>query len=264
MDKKLLFFDIDGTLFVEGDYYIPPSTIEAIHLAQAHGHLCFINTGRPYSTIDQIIHDIGFDGYVCGCGTYVKYKDKVIHHALLDKKSMDEIIQLSFECNVDNVLEGINGTYFPENMDYSFFKEVFDYYRSSHFPAFTYNKNTAVIFDKMAVWIKPTSLKQKFLNYFYTKDHYDVIDRGENFYEIVPLSCSKATGIQIILDYLHYDISNTISIGDSTNDLSMLTYTKESIAMGNAHPSLFDKVTYVTTDINNDGIYNALKHFKII
>ena len=44
----------------------------------------------------------------------------------------------------------------------------------------------------------------------------------------------------------------------------MLTYTKESVAMGNSNPVLFDYVTYITADIEDDGIYNALKHFNVI
>ena len=43
--KKLLFFDIDGTL-VDDDGSIPASTIQAIASAQKAGHLTFINTGR--------------------------------------------------------------------------------------------------------------------------------------------------------------------------------------------------------------------------
>ena len=57
---------------------------------------------------------------------------------------------------------------------------------------------------------------------------------------------------------------STISFGDSTNDLSMLIHTKESVAMGNSNPILFDKVTHITTDIDENGIENALKHFHII
>lgn len=44
----------------------------------------------------------------------------------------------------------------------------------------------------------------------------------------------------------------------------MLKYTKDSVAMGNSNPLLFDIVTYITSDINDDGIKNALKHFNII
>ena len=50
----------------------------------------------------------------------------------------------------------------------------------------------------------------------------------------------------------------------TTNDLPMLSYTKESVAMGNSHPLLFDLVTYRTKHIKADGIEHALKHFHII
>ena len=64
----------------------------------------------------------------------------------------------------------------------------------------------------------------------------------------------------------HLDIphENTYAIGDSTNDLSMLEYVKNSIAMGNSHPLLFDLVSFVTKDIEEDGIEYALKHYNII
>lgn len=49
--KKLLFFDIDGTL-VDDDGSIPASTIQAIASAQKAGHLTFINTGRTWGNVD--------------------------------------------------------------------------------------------------------------------------------------------------------------------------------------------------------------------
>lgn len=84
MNKKLIFFDIDGTLLDEQSGSVPASTIEAIEKAQKNGHLCFINTGRPISTIDKVITDLPFDGYVCGCGTYIEYQQKILFHTELD------------------------------------------------------------------------------------------------------------------------------------------------------------------------------------
>ena len=44
--RKLLFFDIDGTILSEGEKrYVPDSAIRAIRELQANGHLCFINSG---------------------------------------------------------------------------------------------------------------------------------------------------------------------------------------------------------------------------
>ena len=52
-DRKLLFFDIDGTLLSEKTHTVPQSAKEALKKVKEKGHLIFINTGRPISTIDQ-------------------------------------------------------------------------------------------------------------------------------------------------------------------------------------------------------------------
>ena len=67
---KAVFFDIDGTLFVEKQG-VPASTIEAIAKIRKNGHKAFICTGRSRAMIPQTpILDIGFDGIVGACGAY--------------------------------------------------------------------------------------------------------------------------------------------------------------------------------------------------
>ena len=64
-------------------------------------------------------------------------------------------------------------------------------------------------------------------------------------------------------DELEKDVA--YAFGDSNNDLAMLSYLKNSIAMGNASPtSLFKQVTYVTTKASENGIQNALEHFGFL
>ena len=75
MNNKIMFFDIDGTLLSEKTHSIPESTITALKKAKENGHLIFINTGRTFSLIDNCIKDLDPDGYVCGCGTYIRYHD---------------------------------------------------------------------------------------------------------------------------------------------------------------------------------------------
>ena len=71
MDTKMLFFDIDGTLITEEDGKMPDSTREALHLAHKRGHLLFINTGRTKKSLPKELLNMGFDGYICGCGTHI-------------------------------------------------------------------------------------------------------------------------------------------------------------------------------------------------
>ena len=68
-DRKLVFFDIDGTLIDGPTHQIPQSAVEAIRKLRENGHLAFINTGRTLVSIEPRIREIGFDGLVCGCGT---------------------------------------------------------------------------------------------------------------------------------------------------------------------------------------------------
>ena len=47
-------------------------------------------------------------------------------------------------------------------------------------------------------------------------------------------------------------------------DVEMLKYCGIGVAMGNAWSSTKKAADYVTDDIDEDGLYNALKHFELI
>ena len=85
MKQNIIFFDIDGTIINETTGLIPQSTAKAIKKAKANGHLTFINTGRPISEISNSLRNLNFDGYVCGCGTYIEYRDKELFYTSLVK-----------------------------------------------------------------------------------------------------------------------------------------------------------------------------------
>ena len=54
------------------------------------------------------------------------------------------------------------------------------------------------------------------------------------------------------------------AIGDSSNDIEMLQYAHVGIAMGNGKEEVKRVSDYITDDIAEDGLYNALKHFNLI
>lgn len=262
MDKRIIFFDIDGTLLDEETSTVPLSTITAIHQARDNGHICIINTGRPISTIDQKVKDIGFDGYICGCGTYIEYHHQTIFHTELPYQLRKDLIQMIFECKVEAVLEGKNGVYFLSENHNQFINYFKQKYIEEGFQVSTFHPGDIVTFDKFTVWYDEKADIKRFKAFL--NPYFEIIQRDIDFIEVVPKNHSKASGIQTLIEHLHMSLEQTISIGDSTNDLSMLSYTKESIAMGNSNPLLFDNVTYCTKHIKEDGIEHALKHFHII
>ena len=92
----------------------------------------------------------------------------------------------------------------------------------------------------------------------------DFIDREQGFYEIVPKGYSKATAIRYITEYLNIPMEDTVAIGDSNNDLPMLQYAHTSIAMGNSSKQVLEVADYITTDVDKDGIWNALKWLGVL
>ena len=84
--KKLLFFDIDGTLVDFGASTMSPSTSDALIRAKQNGHMIFLCTGRSYNQIYPSLKTFDFDGVVAAAGGYVTVGNDVIAHHVYGQK----------------------------------------------------------------------------------------------------------------------------------------------------------------------------------
>jgi hydroxymethylpyrimidine pyrophosphatase-like HAD family hydrolase len=134
MDRKILFFDIDGTILSHRTYTISESTKLAIKKAQANGHLAFINTGRVISAIPKELLELGFDGFVCGCGTYVSYRDQILLQKFIPEELTKRMIVDLRELGLDAVLEGPDAIYYDNASTNSIVKGVRKYHDETVFP----------------------------------------------------------------------------------------------------------------------------------
>lgn len=259
---KILFFDIDGTLSDEATGVIPDSCKEAIKKARENGHLCFVNTGRPISTIPSQVIDLNLDGYVCGCGSYINYNHQVLLEKNLSIDLCKEIVTKLQETNMSGVLEGSRGVYYEPNNQNKTIENIKQVYRASGFDMSKTWFDEDLCFDKATCWINSDSDFESFHSYM--SQYFEGIKRADDFYEYIQKDYSKATGIQFLLDYFHLDLEDAYVFGDSTNDLSMLEYVKNSTAMGNSCNQVKDVVSYITDTVENDGIMQALKYWGII
>ena len=55
-----------------------------------------------------------------------------------------------------------------------------------------------------------------------------------------------------------------MAIGDGGNDIAMLEHAGVGVVMGNASDEVKAVADYVTDSVDEDGVYNALKHFGLI
>ncbi|VTP96648.1 HAD hydrolase family protein [Sphingobacterium daejeonense] len=75
---------------------------------------------------------------------------------------------------------------------------------------------------------------------------------------------SKKVGIDIFCKHFGIELENTMAFGDGGNDISMLKHVHIGVAMGNANPEVKEIADYTTDDVDNNGIWNALKHYGVI
>ena len=259
---KLIFFDIDGTLIPDEKGIIPESAKEAIRKARANGHICMINTGRTKCMVsEEFQKQVEFDGYLFGCGTMTYYHGEELFHKTFPMEQSQRIMAGLQRYGIDAVLEGSEDDYCDsmENMYSDYFRNYIENFRTFHFDTYT---NAPGKYDKMYAYVEMPENMQNFKKEFDAE--LDFIDREHGFYEIVPAGCSKAVAMEQMAKLLKIPMEDTVAIGDSNNDLSMLKCAGCSIAMGNSTQNILDIADYVTTDVDKDGIWNALKWLEVI
>ncbi len=262
MSRKIAFFDIDGTLTSEVDGRVPEDAAAAIAKARANGNLMFINTGRCFQNVESRFREVGWDGYVCGCGTNIYCDGQDVLHVSQTHSTTMRILGAARQTGVDILFE-------------SRIQVAFDLSRPLHHPdairqyqAFANRRydmpedleNPNFFSDKFVIWYQEEAQLNAFRQV--SDRWFECIDRGGTFREFVPHGYSKASGIQYVLNHYGLTITDAYAFGDSNNDLSMLSYVPHSVAMGNASPeSLFEQVEYVTAKSSCGGIRQALEHY---
>ncbi|SDA25138.1 hypothetical protein SAMN02910447_02571 [Ruminococcus sp. YE71] len=258
--KKIMFFDVDGTLIPEdGDHVVPESTFEALRLARKAGNLLFVNTGRTPVMVGEKIRSMGFDGFICGCGTYIECGGRELFYNRLSREfclSVAETVRKYDGCPMYEHRGGIFSDPKTRRIE-----PVCGIHDSLGINGLSDNRTVYdddFIFDKFVL-----SFDEKTdLEHLRPKIEEDFawIERGETFAELVPKNCSKATGIDFVRERLGLERGQCYAIGDSLNDLPMFSAVGTSISMGNGE-MLAPYADYVTDDIHADGLYKAMEHF---
>lgn len=267
---KLIFFDIDGTL-IDHTGKASESTVQAIIKARENGHLCLVNTGRTACLVTNWLPEVApFDGYLCGCGTNIIFRGQELLHHTFTVEEGKRIIAALEKYKIDAILEGADNDF--HNDIEKMHTEIFRNYIIKHSPGKGWEsyREAPGRFDKFYCYcdIPGNVIKMVEEN----ADLLDLIDREQGFYEIVPKGFSKASCMDFLIDYLNdrgvgegrVTLEDTAAIGDSNNDLPMLTHAHTAIAMGESSQAVLEIADFVTTDVAADGIYRALDKLGVL
>ena len=268
---KAIFFDIDGTLISIRKHKIPESTLEAISKVRRKGILTFLCTSRAKQFLTNI-PGIEYDGLVCLTGAHCLDSRKneisstpmdpgdVLSAVTFARRSGQPIVGVASDrIYLDDpwhpAIVNLFGTggLTPDDIEGGFVK----------YPDFTEAEDPVKLIASLKI--------MQLIGFFHSGAEEDIVMSGmphshtqrwtEAFVDVLAKSTTKAVGIEIMGRHFGFTEEESMAIGDGANDIPMIKAAEIGIAMGNATGDVKDAADYITDDVDEDGLANALKHF---
>ncbi|WP_369370410.1 HAD family hydrolase [Promicromonospora sp. Populi] len=243
----LVALDIDGTLLVTGR--VPtPAVVTAIRAASDAGHELVLATGRSLSGALAAARLLGIgEGYVVASNGGVVAKMtrtgcEVIRIHTVDAKAVVELVSaVRPDLRIAAEIVGVG------------------YHVSKHFPPQELGGEQVEVTRLEDLWAEATP---RLAIYGDNASHLvPSIRTGgmtatrtrPDWVDVTPGGVSKATALETIRRELGIPNSHTVAVGDSENDISMLTWAEHGVAMGNASDLVRFSANSVTKSIEDDG-----------
>lgn len=277
---KIIFLDVDGTL-IDYDAKLPASAAKAVDMARANGHKVYICTGcSKAEVLQRNLCDL--DGMIGGNGAYVEDHDEVVMHQGLSKEDVKHIVDWCNERHLGFYLEANSGMYCNDYM-LEQGPETMVKYAQGKGADLEKAKESSKAFMDGFIHLQGEDLYRDDVNKisFILSSYQDHLDSKVEFPTLVantwggkgevalygdlgPTGITKRHAIEVLMEHLGADFKDTISFGDAKIDLSMFECCAYNVAMGNGGPEIKEAADYITTDVNDDGLYNAFKHLGLI
>lgn len=259
---KALFFDIDGTLVSFQTHIIPASTIEALTLAHEKGIQIFIATGRPTLIINNLgeLQSRGLiDGYITMNGGYCYVGDEIIYKSPIPKEDVQTMARICQERGYACIFVGEHEAWVCQPSDE--LRQIFyNFLDVKEFPVVDFDEAlsheiyqlTPFFSPEDELTIAPQMPQSEFGRWYHS------------FVDITAKGNTKQNGIDEFIKHFGFKLEETMAFGDGGNDIGMLRHAGVGIAMGNAKDDVKAAADYVTTSVDEAGIFKALKHYGII
>lgn len=257
MEKKLLVFDLDGTLLTSKNQLLQ-STVLALKYLQRK-HMIMLATGRSRFLIQHILDELTIKDYIVCNGSAAFLNDKQVFKRTFEKNKLKTLLNYFKKQKIDVALTGLDHFCRISSFQVSQMEQAMrsiDGEVPNYLPDFHLNND---IYQGLAFYDPQLDerIQSEFSDFRFVRWH-------PSFVDIVPNQGSKAATMLTIAQNLGIKTENIIAFGDEANDIEMLTAAGMGIAMGNANDSVKAIANFVTKKNDDDGIVYALEKFKLL
>jgi Cof subfamily protein (haloacid dehalogenase superfamily) len=258
---RLVALDLDGTL-LRSDGTVSQRTRDALSAARAAGITIVLATARPPRSLRAVAHDTGISGLaLCSNGAVVYDLD---HDCIVRQSTIAVGLAYQLITSLRSVLPGVA---FAVEAGARYGCEPHYVIQAEH-PHDA--KDAAMLRDDAAALVSLGATKLIVQHPALGLDDLLVIVRqhcgelaathsGASFVEIAPSGISKAVALQSLCENLGVLPSEVVAFGDMPNDLPMLLWAGQGVAVANAHADVLAAVDAVTATNDADGVALALE-----
>ena len=257
-DTRVIFFDVDGTLYSIKQRCVPQSTKDALWKLHEKGIKLIICTGRSKQELSELpVGDLPIDGFLTLNGSLCVDENREKFAGFpIPKEEVDVLVRIFQANHIPFILNGEDNSYINHvdrdaaaTSETVAFKlpDIGEYKGEDIYKCIAFvNEDQQNILENMLdecrilSWNKAAGM------------------------DIISKEAGKATGIDAFLDKYHLSRGQTMAFGDGNNDIDMIRFAGIGVSLGNGIDELKQAADYVTTDIDDDGIANALKHFGLL
>ncbi|WP_373375703.1 HAD family hydrolase [Candidatus Phytoplasma solani] len=263
--KKLIFFDIDGTLRSNEKKAIPNQTKKLIQkLAQDPDVKLGIATGRNYGRLDvlqEIIHL--FKYFVLSNGALTMIGDQVIDEVCFDQKSIIKVQrEIQKDATITMTLFGFEKAFTVGNQTNDNLDNINDFEIEN---PITLTKDFFLLHKiyQMTLLYQKDFQKIKIQHFLTKMKELKAYFWEGGYVDLMYQKVDKSYGIKQIKKL--YPNHQLICMGDGPNDFEMLKLADISITMGNTKiQELKSIANLVSPHIDEDLIYDFFKQARLI
>ncbi len=258
---RAAFFDIDGTLISLKTRVYPPSAREAIARLRARGVACYVATGRSKFEIrsEHLLDGIEFDGILTNNGQDAYLLDgSLLYGWPIDPEDVRAVLHWVEEQGCACWM--VSDTQSLLNHADSRVLAAMEAIHTAPPPI----GNLRAMLDgpvfKIVLFLDREEMRAPIALARHTR----ATQWFAQGHDLIASSGGKRAAMLHMLDTLSLSAAEAIAFGDSENDLEMLQAAGIGVAMGNATAQIRAAADYITTDCDDHGIWNALKHFDLL
>ena len=260
---RLIAFDLDGTLFSAGENLVQPVVRDAIRRAAARGVTITLATGRPFFFSRSVAAGLGLTApLICYQGGVVQAMDgRLLHNVTFSSQALAPALALARRNRWQVYLEG-NGTLYLES---------------------------GVIYDEMLLTIMalPIQRERDLAQVDLTPNQFSVYMPGgvaeahvaelqasfgsaatvmrthPRIINAIPAGVSKGGALAWLAEHLGIPQAAVLAVGDSDNDVSMVSWAGVGVAMGGSRASVLAVADWVAPSVEQHGAAATLHRFVL-